>query len=161
MRSMVRSRAAVLIAAVLACAGAARALEPPTREQVAQYRRDGSLSWRVAAAKDLGNHRMAPQLAARLSSTKVAAGGWGLPAEGTPKVLALLIAFSDYPGWTDPTAVNAKLFGDGDPMAFPYESLRNFYRRASYHLLDIGGNTLGWYTAPYPRSAVEQTTAGR
>ncbi|PWB68262.1 MAG: hypothetical protein C3F15_16745, partial [Holophagae bacterium] len=161
MRSMIRCRAAVLMGAVLAWAGAARALEPPTREQLAQYRRDGSLASRVAAAKDLGNHRMAPHLAARLSSTKATAARWGLPSEGTPKVLALLIAFSDYPGSTDPTAVNAKLFGNGDPMFFPYESLRNFYRRASYNLLDIGGNTLGWYTAPYPRSAVEQTTAGR
>jgi hypothetical protein len=77
---------------------------------------------------------MAPHLAARLSSTKTAAAGWGLPAEGTPRVLALLIAFSDYPGSTDPTTVNAKLFGDGDPMAYPYESLRNFYRRASNSL---------------------------
>ena len=161
MKSMIESRAALLIGAVVAWAGAAAALEPPTREQLAQYRRDGSLAWRAAAARDIGNHRMAPHLAARLSSTKAAAARWGLPAEGTPKVLALLIAFSDYPGSTDPTAVNVKLFGDGDPMFFPYESLRNFYRRASYNLLDIGGNTLGWYTAPYPRSEVEQTTAGR
>ena len=161
MKSMIGCRAAMMIGAVLACAGTVGALEPPTREQLAQYRRDGSLAWRAAAARDIGNHRMAPHLAARLSSTKAAAARWGLPAEGTPKVLALLIAFSDYPGSTDPTAVNVKLFGDGDPMFFPYESLRNFYRRASYNLLDIGGNTLGWYTAPYPRSEVEQTTAGR
>ena len=161
MRSMGRCRAAVLIGAMVACAGAAAALEPPTREQLDRYRRDGSLPWRAAAARSLGNHRMAPHLAARLSSTKVAAGGWGLPAQGSPRVLALLIAFSDYPGFTDPAAVDAKLFGDGDPMAHPYESLRNFYRRASYNLLEIGGSTLGWYTAPYPRSAVEQTTAGR
>ncbi|HPA81718.1 MAG TPA: M6 family metalloprotease domain-containing protein, partial [Thermoanaerobaculales bacterium] len=114
-----------------------------------------------AAARSIGNHRVAPHLAARLSSAKAVAAGWGLPSQGSPRVLALLIAFSDYPGWTDPAAVDAKLFGDGDPMAHPYESLRNFYRRASYDLLEIGGSTLGWYTAPYPRSAVEQTTAGR
>ena len=161
MKSMIGCRAAVLIVAVLACAGTVRALEPPTPEQLARYRQDGSLASRAEAARDLGNHRMAPHLAARLSSTKTAAAGWGLPAEGTPRVLALLIAFSDYPGSTDSTTVNAKLFGDGDPMAYPYESLRNFYRRASYNLLDIGGNTLGWYTAPYPRSAVAQTTEGR
>jgi hypothetical protein len=134
----------LLVGAVVAWAGTAVALEPPTRDQVERYRRDGSLASRAEAARRLGNHRMAPHLAARLSSTKTEAGGWGLPAEGTPKVLALLIAFSDYPGSTDPTTVNVKLFGDGDPMYFPYESLRNFYRRASYNLLDIGGNTLGW-----------------
>jgi M6 family metalloprotease-like protein len=161
MTSMFGSRAALLIGVVLACAGTSRALEPPTREQVERYRRDGSLAWRSAAAREIGNHRVAPQLAARMAGAKATAAGWGLPSEGTPKVLALLIAFSDYPGSTDPTNVNAKLFGDGDPMLFPYESLRNFYRRASYHLLDIGGNTLGWYTAPYPRSAVPETTAGR
>jgi M6 family metalloprotease-like protein len=154
-------RATLLISAVVAWAGAAGALEPPTREQLERYRRDGSLVSRSAAAKDIGNHRMAPHLAVRLAGAKVTANGWGLPAEGTPKVLALLIAFSDYPGWSDPSTVDAKLFGDGDPMFFPYESLRNFYRRSSYNLLDIGGSTLGWYTAPYPRSEVEQTTAGR
>jgi len=140
------------------------ALEPPTKEQVERYRLDGSLGARIEAARDIGNHLMAPHLAAatdpRSGGVKAAAPG-GLPAVGNQRVLTLLIDFSDLAGFSDPAEVHDQLFGDGVNGFFPKESLRNFYRRSSYGLLDIDGSTLGWYTTPYPRSDVEQTTAGR
>ena len=165
MRGALVTRTTLLIGLLLTIAASARALEPPTREQLARYRADGSLARRAAAARNLGNHRIAPHLVARFGggsdARKVAAAPWGLPSVGTQKVLAILISFSDNPGHSDAATVDDQLFGDGDAAAFPYESLRSFYQRSSYGLLEIEGNTLGWYQTPYPRSEVEQTTLGR
>jgi len=71
-----------------------------------------------------------------------------------------LIDFQDYPHNTDKDVVDSRLFGDGTSTP-PYESLRNFYRRSSYGQLEIGGNVIGWYTTPYERSQVSETTQGR
>lgn len=146
-------------------AGAAAALEPPTREQLERYRRDGSLERRVAAAAAWGNQRVSPALATRIGAgdtTKAAREEPGvLPSTGTRYAFALLISFADQPGVSDPAVVDDKLFGAGDPAEFPYESLRGFYQRSSYGLLELDGATLGWYQAPYHRAEVEETTAGR
>jgi M6 family metalloprotease-like protein len=174
-----RIAAAVLIAGV----SLALALEPPTREQVERYRKDGTLAARVAQAESFGNHRIAPRLVSRMrekvmraavvlrqpkafsprAAERIAAPppAWvGLPTTGTVKVLALLIAFSDYPAVTPADTIAARLFGDGQGGA-PFDSLRNYYRRSSYNQLEIQGNVLGWYTTPYARSAVMETDAGR
>ncbi len=142
------------------------ALEPPTPEQLARYRSDGTLPDRVAAARGFGNHRMAPQLAARLragaASAKALPDAPGvLPASGAPEVLTLLVAFADMPGVTDPAVVEDRIFGDGEPTGFPYESLTEFYRRSSYGQLEISGSVLGWYTTPYPRESVNESYIGR
>ena len=142
------------------------ALEPPTAEQLERYRQDGTLAARADAARSIGNHRMAPQLAARFGSHAAAVKALPdepkvLPAEGSPRVLTLLIAFEDLLGYTDPAMVDDRLYGDGDPDSFPYESMTNFYRRASYGQLEIAGSTLGWYTTPYPRSEVVESYIGR
>jgi M6 family metalloprotease-like protein len=140
-------------------------LERPSAEQLEQYRRDGSLARRIAMAQSFGNHRLAPHLAARLAPSdtegKSATERRGLPSIGRQNVLAVLIAFNDYPEDTDAATVDDQLFGDGFPSDFPKDSLRNFYRRSSYGLLEIAGTTLGWYTTPYSRSQVEQSTQGR
>ncbi len=150
--------------AVVTAGATAWAMEPPTKEQLETYRLDGSLGARIEAAREIGNHVMAPHLAAsmdpRSGQVKAAAPG-GLPAVGNQQVLTLLIEFSDLAGFSEPAEIHDQLFGDGVNGFFPKESLRNFYRRSSYGLLDIDGSTLGWYTTPYPRSGVEQTTAGR
>jgi M6 family metalloprotease-like protein len=149
------------------------ALEPPTKEQIEQYRLDGTLPSRVEAARALGNQKVSPARVADLQRRLAALQGkegpsntpppaWrGMPTKGTVKIFALLISFSDMPSHTDAAVVQNDLFGDGQSGNFPLESLRNFYRRASYNQLEIGGATLGWYTAPYPRRNVPQTTAGR
>jgi M6 family metalloprotease-like protein len=164
-------------------ASSALALEPPTREQIERYRRDGTLAARIADAKAFNNHVFDPALierfqrklnrltphrisqVGRLSSRPVARLAApprpsGLPTTGTVKILALLVAFSDYPGVTAPEDVTAKLFGDGSG-GYPYESLRNYYRRASYDQLEFEGEVLGWYTTAYARSEVDETTTGR
>ncbi len=178
--------AAGTIAAFVLLAGVctAFALEPPTREQIERYKKDGTLASRIVQARSFGNHRIAPRLVSRATlklrsmasmalGRKLSVSGeagarimappaaWqGMPTKGTVKVLALLIAFSDYPPLTTAETMSAKLFGDG-AGGFPYESLRNYYRRSSYNQLEIQGDVLGWYTAPYTRASVVETDAGR
>ncbi|MCX6563480.1 MAG: M6 family metalloprotease domain-containing protein [Candidatus Aminicenantes bacterium] len=170
-----------LVGIALLCASAAWALEPPTRAQLEQYARDGSLAWRVQNAYTLGNHLIPPGLVTdlrtrldRLRSARMPGGNdafgrtLGLPpgttntlkSKGTVKVLALLISFSDYPAVNGVEAITSKLFGDGDGGR-PYESLRNFYRRASYNQLEIQGSVLGWYSPSYTRAGMPMTTTAR
>ena len=152
-----------------------QALEKPSTAEIARYRRDGSLNARRESAYALGNHRVKPGLAAaavyrlqldqwrkgQLLERPTPPSGWkGMPTTGNVKILALLIAFSDYASTNTAISIDGKLYGDGTGTA-PYESVRNFYRRASYSQLEIGGSTLGWYTTAYPRSSVTQTYLGR
>jgi len=150
---------------LILAATSAFALEPPTAEQLERYTLDGSLADRAQAARAYGNHRMSPQLAARFGSAATTKalpeGPKVLPADGSPKVLTLLIAFADMPGYTDPVAVDDRIFGDGEATAYPYESLTSFYSRASYGQLEIAGSALGWYTTPYPREEVTESYIGR
>jgi M6 family metalloprotease-like protein len=83
-----------------------------------------------------------------------------LPSTGTPKVLALLISFADYPQTVPSSTVQSMLFGDGNASNFPLESLRRYYERSSYGQLSIRGDVLGWYAAAN-RSTVAETTQGR
>lgn len=160
-----RTVASSALAATWLVAAVATALEPPTPEQLDRYRRDGSLERRATAAAAWGNHRVHPELAARITTgagVKAAPDLPGvLPSTGTRYAFALLISFADQPGFTDPAVVDDQLFGAGDPAEFPYESLRGFYLRSSYGLLDLDGATLGWYQAPYTRDQVQETTVGR
>ncbi len=151
----------------LGAAATSSALEPPTPRQVEHYRDDGSLARRISAARRIGNHVMAPHLVSRLAellagqrATDQQPAGL-LPATGNRRMFTLLIAFSDYPGHTDRETVDDRIFGNGAAWMHPYESLREYYRRSSYGLLEIQGSTLGWYTTPYPRRSVGETIAGR
>jgi M6 family metalloprotease-like protein len=158
-------------------------LEPPTREQVLKYKQDGTWAARVAAAKAIGNHLVAPEMVAHLNykvrklaleAQGLSEGeiskilgpppGWrGMPTTGTVKVLAVLIAFSDYSPVTSAASIQEKLFGPENTYDsnYPYESLSAYYFRSSYHQLNIQGNVLGWYTTSYARSQVTENTAGR
>jgi M6 family metalloprotease-like protein len=128
----------------------------------------------------LGNHRFRPELVekarTKLQKAEDARTGivspeeeplapppnWrGLRTTGNVKLLALLIAFQDYPPTNTQSYIHSNLFGSGDSTRFPYESLSPYYTRSSYGQLSITGNTLGWYTTAYPRSEVPLTSAGR
>ncbi|MGB8952692.1 MAG: M6 family metalloprotease domain-containing protein [Candidatus Aminicenantales bacterium] len=166
----------------LFCLSPLFAIEPPTQAELEQYQKDGSLAWRIQNAKALGNHLVSPDLIENLkyrlnryslemegkSQEEISrlltlpSGRVGMPTKGTVKVLTLLIAFSDYPPSQSSSSITDKLFDDGTAdIAYPYESLRNFYRRSSYNQLEIQGSVLGWYTTSYARSSVNQTTTGR
>jgi M6 family metalloprotease-like protein len=171
----------ILVFSFLAMTGFAWALEPATRAEIDQYIRDGSFSWRLQNAIAFGNNlvdpglvrdfkarlrRMAPQTAdidrgdPADAQTLPSGRKGGLPTKGTVKVFALLIDFPDYPAVNGAGVISSKLFGDGD-TGWPYESLRNYYRRSSYNLLEIGGVSLGWYRAAYARDSMAQTAAAR
>lgn len=142
-------------------------LEPPQPQEIEKYRKDGTLEQRLRFAKELGNYKTSPYLVQKLISKlngnceMAPPIGWqGMPTKGNVKILALLIDFQDYPHNTDTDIVYSRLFGDGT-AAPPSDSLRNFYRRSSYGQLEISGSVLGWYTTPYERSQVSQSTQGR
>ena len=170
---------------VLGWAVASQALQPPTEEQIEQYKKDGSWAERVRNAYAIGNHKIAPELAARanykLRRLAYQAAGktaeevnqvlpappsaWqGMPSTGNVKMFVLLIEFSDYPhiAGDDQTAVDSRIFGleDTGSINYPYESLTAYYNRSSYGLLNLQGATLGWYNAG-KRSDVAETDAGR
>ena len=171
------------LACLLLLTAGLRALEPPTREQIQKYRQDGTYAARVAAAREIGNHRMDPDLVAhlnyRVKRLALEAQGLspqqidrllapppnrrGMPTRGQVKVLAILIAFQDYAPVTGADFIAENLFGTEDISNpnYPYEAMRAYYSRASYSQLDIQGNVLGWYTTAYNRSQVEETTQGR
>ena len=171
---------AVAIAAAVVLALPARAMEPPTKEQIEQYRKDGTLAQRIANAKAIGNDRMDPRLRARvqvkLERARLQAEGKtaaeaaslaplppmpGMPTTGTLRMFALLIAFPDYPPANTSAYISARLGGAGNPADYPYESLHNFYQRSSYGQLNIQCDTLGWYVPTYPRSSMPTTAAAR
>ena len=154
--------------------------EPPTKEQMARYRLDGTLATRVAQARALGNHKIPQRIQDRFRmkltrmgllkgagaprktvQTLAPPSSWvGMPTSGTVRILALLISFTDYPGVTAPDNFVSRLFGDGVGNP-PFDSLRDFYLRSSYGQLTITGDVLGWYQAPYARSTVAETSTGR
>ena len=157
------------------------ALEPPTKEQIARYRLDGTLAARATQARAFGNYKIPQRIKDRLRtklvrlspargavSARAASASalapppaWiGMPTSGTVRVLALLISFSDYPGTTTPATFESRLFGAGAGGP-PFDSLKNFYLRSSYDQLTITGNVLGWYQTPYARSTVAETDTGR
>ena len=166
---------------MLVCLSPAWALEPPSREQLEQYQRDGTLSLRMMNALALGNHLIAPDLAKsfayRIACQRLSMAGkspaeiqrlLGLPpgttnvlkSKGTPKIFALLISFPDYPNSQSLDSIYGKIFGDG-AGDWPKESLRNYYRRASYNRLEIQGAVLGWYRPAYTRASMAQTGTAR
>ncbi len=171
---------------VLGITTASLALEPPTAEQIEQYKKDGTWEERQKVAFAIGNHKMAPELVERTnyklrrlslqaqgkSDEEIAQLGpapppaWqGMPTKGNVKMFVLLIEFNDYPHLTadSQSVVHSQIFGPentGNPN-YPYESLNAYYNRSSYGLLNLGGgSTLGWYNAGN-RSDVVETGAGR
>ena len=181
-RQLVRRVSVVLaLCATLTWHSQASALERP---QGSQLQKPTALQ--LEAARALGNHDTAPQLVQRLNkqlqgllntapkaqgsigpmpppppSPAPLPAGWStLPNTGNVKVLALLIAFQDYPSSVAASTVQSMLFADGNAANFPRESLRRYYERSSYGQLSITGNVLGWYTAGL-RSSVSETTSGR
>ena len=156
---LLRSLAAWLL---FACsAGSAHALEPPRQGEIEWYRQNGTLTGRAQSAWALRNHRFSPSLVDRKRDAQSGTHGsraarfpyeTALPAEGSPRILALLVEFPDYPHTNSETVIADRLFGDGDAADAPFDSLRSFYSRSSYGRLSLDGDVLGWYRARYNRA---------
>jgi M6 family metalloprotease-like protein len=139
-------------------------LEPPRAGEIEQYKKDGSFSDRRWFAEYLQNNKFHPDVVKRkIARMKSSQQGsqittktlfpykTGLPAEGSPKIVVLLVDFPNYPHTTDSSVFAEKLFGNGNPSAMPFDSLRNYYQRSSYGKLNIQGTVLGWYRARHWR----------
>jgi len=183
-RAFISCLLAVLCQLALVLPRTAFALEPPRPGEIEFLKQTGEYADRLARAKALGNDRIDPVLLERalygarreailqqggnpdevLPAPPGSSAG-RLPSKGTVKVFALLIDFLDYPAYSTQSAVHSALFGDGSGIpsnVFPYESFNNYYERSSYAQLHFSsGSAIGWYHAPYNRSAVPQTYIGR
>ena len=155
----------------------------PRPGELEALKKSGEYGARLEQALKLGNNKLDPflleQAAARLQQsalqtqgkTKEEAAqlvplpapppGWqgGLPTSGSPKVLAVLISFAEYPNTVSSNTIKSMLFGGGDPNDFPRESLTNYYERASYGSLHINGDVLPWYQTAYNRSTIDTNDA--
>jgi M6 family metalloprotease-like protein len=78
----------------------------------------------------------------------------GMPSEGTVTVPVVLIDFTDHPATLTEAQLDSLVNGPGDPANYPLESVKGFYQRSSYGKLDIQGDVLGIYHAPYARSVI-------
>lgn len=153
----------LIITLVLGMAQAVPAMDPPDRPLSF-----GGRSRAIDPALGIGNSSFDPELVAGLRAQLSADKGgnllsWrshGLPSEGTPRMLVLLIEFDEYPArpGDTPQAVHDRIFGAGGE--FPFESLSAYYRRSSHGKLDIKGDVIGWYKAGR-RGDVVQTREGR
>jgi len=150
-------------------------LIPPSKKQIERYKKDGSLKYRIKRAKALENNKVSISLLKRyeqkmrfllmnkgilknedLGENQIVPPAWeGMPTTGTVKIPVILISFQDTPNINSKLNITNKIFGNGDVLSYPLESLRNFYKRSSYNKLNIKGNVLGWYKTAYPRSEVE------
>ncbi len=146
------------------------ALQPPTEQQIAEYKKHGILKQKITQAEKYGNHKVSPHLLSNASrfinhkmgiSEKVKVnksipGHRGLPSTGDVKTFTLLLDFPDAvaPAHQTTDVIQNHIYGDGVASRYPLESLTNYYKRASYEQLNISGNVLGWYTTSYPRSEI-------
>jgi len=179
-RLRVFHKALLVVCVALFYCSKSDALEPPDPAEIELLRRSGELPERQRAAEALGNHRFKPELVEKVkrklqkmkneylgivqpeAETFAPPPVWqGLQTTGNVKLLALLIAFPDYPPSNTQDFIDSNLFGTGNPARYPYENLAAYYARSSYNQLAITGNTLGWYTTAYPRSQVPETIIGR
>jgi len=147
---------------LLAAAVPSSAIEPPDGGDMGSFKSRGGGAEAAAAH---GNYRVSPDLVSsfrsRLSGAKGIGGMTrGLPGEGSPKVLVLLMEFDEYPHKSADSAevMRDKIFGAGAVQ--PYESLTSYYKRSSHGKLNIQGEVLGWYKAGR-RADVSETKAGR
>jgi M6 family metalloprotease-like protein len=159
-------------------------MEPLSTTERRRLTSSGEITERMAFAKRIGNHRVDPSMfsqsllrtarhyfqdkgvpeekISRLMPAAAPPPAWrGMPTTGAVKTFALLIEFKDTLHTNPESTIHNALYGK-PATGQPYESLADYYQRASYNKLDLsGGVTLGWYKVDKNRSDVAQTTEGR
>jgi M6 family metalloprotease-like protein len=139
------------------------AMQAPTKSEVSSYKADGSYGRRLDRCREIGNHRVRPDVAARVIYRLNEAAGkpqvdaplpnrQGMPTTGTNDMLVFLIDFPDHAHNNSVASIEDKLFGSGSPGDFPRESLSEYYKRSSYGKLVLEGNVLGWHRMSHERS---------
>ncbi len=143
------------------------ATQPPSKKQIEKYKADGTLQQRIDQAKAFNTHTFDKTLVANfqrkhnfsqknlpLKSTQANDPLTGyFPSVGSPKMLVLLVEFQDYvhSDINSRASVEDRIFGEGNPDEYPYDSQNSFYKRSSYNKLDIQGNVLEWFQTDYNR----------
>ncbi|MEW6991455.1 M6 family metalloprotease domain-containing protein [Colwelliaceae bacterium 6441] len=143
------------------------ATQPPTKKQIDKYKDDGTLKQRINQAKAFNTHSFdktlvtkfqrkhaLPQKNQSLKSSQANDPLTGyFPSLGSPKMLVLLVEFQDYvhSDINSRASVEDRIFGEGNPDEYPYDSQNSFYKRSSYNKLDIQGNVLEWFQTDYDR----------
>ncbi|WP_080800758.1 metallopeptidase domain-containing protein [Arabiibacter massiliensis] len=137
----------------------------PTAEQRAEYEADGSWAARASFQDALGNEQADAGLIQQAlvrqdvengADARAVPSNWtsGMGATGPAKVLALRVSFPDKEFESGDTLEALQALVDGDPapasQAYPYESLRAYYERASYGTLSLAGTAVD-YVAQHER----------
>lgn len=159
-------------------------MEPPEKTELPKLTASRDFKKRLALAKRIGNFKPDPAIFRReiirtaikhlkskgVPSTRLnqlvslhvlPPSRNGLQTTGSPKIFALLIDFPDCAHINNANTIDGMLFGNPS-TGIPYESLANYYRRASYNKLDLsGGATLGYYRTSKKRSEINQDDNGR
>ncbi len=162
----------VCIGLCLASISPAWATERPRPGEIEKLKKEGLFESRLEFVNRIGNHNFDSDLVNRfkqkilaLQKMQVQAlppGRVGMPTTGVVRIFALLIEFQDYAHTVAATTIDDMLFNDGNPANAPRNSLRDWYHRASYGMLDLGaGSTLGWYQTAYDRNTIPTTDTGR
>ncbi len=158
----------LLLLSIVAFSLPSYATQPPSKEQLAKYKKDGSLAKRAEQAKSLGTYKFNKNLVANFhkkhfkssTNSKILSNNQAndpltgyFPSTGTPKMLILLVEFQDYvhSEINNRESVESRIFGEGNADEYPYDSQNSFYKRSSYDQLDIQGNVLDWYQTDYER----------
>lgn len=132
-----------------------------SEEDKATYIADGTYDQRVAFQQSLNNSNTQEglieqaQTREKLTLSGVAQQSnipynWesGMGTTGEAHVLVLYVSFPDYQFATDDTPEALKaLFNGGGVGVFPYESLHDYYYRASYGKLDIQATVFSYQAA--------------
>jgi M6 family metalloprotease-like protein len=176
---------AFCLAALVALAGAAAAHSPPTEEELSTASQASDFADRLRRIQRTEPHKLGEGLRERAAFklTRALLETSGLPqaeqdrllfsgpmkafpyeaqpelrASGDVRVLVLLINFADYSIPIDAKSIEDNLFGLDIPAAAqfaPYESLRQYYHRASEGTLNITGTVLRSVTLPKKRKSYE------
>ena len=140
----------------------------PTKEQLEQYKKDGTLQAKIDRAKKSSRQTYHPELIRRLNenqhlhkhsqsrghNAQISPLDGYVKSTGKVNMLVLLVEFQDHlhsEELNSRSAIEDKIFGDGNADEMPMDSLRNYYLRSSYNKLDFQGHVLDWYQTEYNR----------
>ena len=158
--------------AIIVITSSVQAHEPVTEEQIAEAAADPEWIYRKNFLADIQSRnlnrldekenflrRLAEGKAAGLSNREIGRRIFGGPDPAFPtgtgpigsigdrRILTILIDFPDENADLSVDLVRQGIVGDGGPNAddfFPFDSVRNYYRRASQGKLELGGDVEGW-----------------
>lgn len=157
-------------------------MEAATRVELSRLRETGQLEERLRFAREVGNDKCDETLLKRAilkgrrklllqrgyTDNEIVGllptlppGRVGMPTIGTVSIPVILIDFSDYEHVNSREDIEGRIFGEGNPANFPYETVTQYYERSSYGQLNLEGNVLPWYRVSRARTDIKFTAHER